>query len=98
MHDMADTVAIVALTQQGLATARRIGTCLTGARIHGYAPRVSGVDIQFDDVGAELRRLYASGADIVGVCAAGILIRTLKKAPSQGHGVQILDKGDLELH
>ena len=77
MHDMSDTVAIVALTQQGLATARRIGTCLTGARIHGYAPRVSGVDIQFDDVGAELRRLYASGTDIVGVCAAGILIRTL---------------------
>ena len=74
---MPDTVAIVALTQAGLATARRIGACLTGARIHGYAPRVSGADVEFDDVGAELRRLFASGADIVGVCAAGILIRTL---------------------
>ena len=77
---MPDTVAIVALTQAGLATARRIGACLTGARIHGYAPRVSGADVEFDDVGAELRRLFASGADIVGVCAAGILIRTLAPA------------------
>ena len=82
---MPDAVAIVALTQRGLATARRIGACLTGAcvtgaRIHGYAPRVSGADVEFDDVGAELRRLFASGADIVGVCAAGILIRTLAPA------------------
>ena len=77
---MPDAVAIVALTQQGLATARRIGACLTGARIHGYAPRVSGADVEFDDVGAELRRLFASGADIVGVCAAGILIRILAPA------------------
>ena len=77
---MPDTVAIVALTQAGLATARRIGACLTGAQIHGYAPRVSGADVEFDDVGAELRRLFASGADIVGVCAAGILIRTLAPA------------------
>ena len=77
---MSGPVAIVALTQQGLATARRIGTCLDGARIHGYGPRVSGADVQFDDVGAELRRLFASGADIVGVCAAGILIRTLAPA------------------
>ena len=77
---MPDTVAIVALTQAGLATARRIGACLTGARIHGYAPRVSGADIEFDDVGVELRRLLSSGADIVGVCAAGILIRTLAPA------------------
>ena len=77
---MPDAVAIVALTQQGLATARRVGACLTGARIHGYARRVSGADVEFEDVGAELRRLFASGADIVGVCAAGILIRTLAPA------------------
>ena len=77
---MPDAVAIVALTQKGLATARRIGAGLTGARVHGYAPRVSGADVEFDDVGAELRRLFASDADIVGVCAAGILIRTLAPA------------------
>ena len=77
---MRDAIAIVVLTEHGLVTARRIRTCLTGARIHGYAPRVPDADIQFDEVGAELRRLFAAGVDIVGVCAAGILFRTLAPA------------------
>lgn len=80
MRDMPDAVAIVVLTEQGLATARRIGSCLPGARIHGYAPRVTEADVRFDEVGAELRRLFAEGVDIVGVCAAGVLIRTLAPA------------------
>ena len=74
---MREAIAIVVLTEHGLVTARRIRTCLTGARIHGYAPRVPDADTRFDEVGAELRRLFAAGVDIVGVCAAGILIRTL---------------------
>ena len=77
---MTDTVAIVALTERGLAVARRIRSCLTGARIHGYSARVADVDVAFDDVGTELRRLFADGFDIVGVCSAGILIRTLAPA------------------
>ena len=77
---MSDAIAIVVLTEHGLVTARRIRTCLTGARIHGYASRVPDADIQFDEVGAELRRLFAAGVDIVGVCAAGILFRTLAPA------------------
>ena len=82
---MSDATAIVVLTEHGLVTARRIRTCLAGARIHGYTPRVSGADIQFDDVGAELRRLFAAGIDTVGVCAAGILIRTLAPALADKH-------------
>ena len=77
---MTDTVAIVVLTERGVAVARRIRSCLTGARIHGYTARVAGVDIAFGDVGTELRRLFADGVDIVGVCSAGILIRTLAPA------------------
>ena len=77
---MTDTVAIVALTERGLAVARRIRSCLTGARIHGYSARVADVDVSFDNVGTELRRLFADGFDIVGVCSAGILIRTLAPA------------------
>ena len=68
------------LTEQGLVTARRMRKCLTGARIHGYAPRVTQADVRFEDIGAELRRLFAAGLDIVGVCAAGILIRALAPA------------------
>ena len=77
---MTDAVAIVVLTERGLAVARRIRSCLTGARIHGYSARVADVDVAFDDVGTELRRLFADGFDIVGVCSAGILIRTLAPA------------------
>ena len=74
---MSDAIAIVVLTQEGLDTAGRIGACLTGARIHGFAPRVSDADVPFDKVGDELRRLFTEGVNIVGVCAAGILIRSL---------------------
>ena len=74
---MSEATAIVVLTGQGLATARRVRKCLAGARIHGYAPRVADADVRFEDVGAELRRLFAADLDIVGVCAAGILARTL---------------------
>ena len=77
---MTDTVAIVVLTERGVAVARRIRSCLTGTRIHGYTARVADVDVAFDDVGTELRRLFADGFDIVGVCSAGILIRTLAPA------------------
>ena len=77
---MTDAAAIVVLTERGLAVARRIRSCLTGARVHGYAARVSESDVQFEDVGAELRRLFAGGVDIVAVCAAGILVRTLAPA------------------
>ena len=80
MREMPDAVAIVVLTERGLATARRIGSCLPAARIHGYAPRLTEADVRFDEVGAELRRLFAEGVDIVGVCAAGVLIRTLAPA------------------
>ena len=77
---MSDAAAIVVLTERGLDTAGRIRSRLPGSRIHGYAPRVSDADVAFDDVGAELRGLFAEGVDIVGVCAAGILIRTLAPA------------------
>ena len=80
MHGMPEAAAIVVLTERGLVTARRIRSCLTGARIHGYAPRVPDTDVLFDEVRTELRKLYAEGVPIVGVCAAGILTRIL--APS----------------
>ena len=77
MKRMSDAIAIVVLTRQGLATAERIRSNLAGARIHGYAPRVPDADARFNEVGVELRRLFAEGVGIVGVCAAGILVRTL---------------------
>ena len=69
--------AIVVLGPGGMDTARRIAAAVAGAEIHGLARRVSDADIAFDDTGEHLRRLFAAGTPIVGICASGILIRLL---------------------
>ncbi len=68
---------LVALTARGAVLAARLRGLFPRAEIHGYAPRVPAADIRFDDVPAHLRSLFAAGRPIVGVCAAGILIRAL---------------------
>ncbi len=68
---------IVVLGPGGLEAARRLRAALPGATLHGYAPRITGADAAFDDVGAHLRALFAAGQAIVGVCAAGVLVRAL---------------------
>ena len=77
-------IAIVALSQRGLDLARRLQRSLGGAVVHGLAGRADGADLPFSDTMAHLRGLFAEGTAIVGVCAAGILIRAL------GH--QLADK------
>ncbi len=72
--------AIVVLGARGMATARHAAAALDGARIHGLAGRVAGADDSFDDVGRRLKNLFDADAPIVGVCAAGILIRALAPA------------------
>jgi cobalt-precorrin 5A hydrolase/precorrin-3B C17-methyltransferase len=67
---------IVVLTAGGLALARRIAPAL-GAPVHGLRARVPDADVTFDDTTAALRALHAGGHAIVGICAAGILVRAL---------------------
>ncbi|MBT5195567.1 MAG: precorrin-3B C(17)-methyltransferase, partial [Rhodospirillaceae bacterium] len=65
------------LSGAGLTTARRLQEKLGGV-IHGYAPRLSEVDVRpFDDVSMALRDLFASNESLVAFCAAGIVIRHL---------------------
>ncbi len=64
--------ALVCLTQEGAALARRLE-----GELHGLAGRVAGAAVEFADTGAHLASLYAAGRPIVGFCAAGILIRML---------------------
>ena len=61
--------AIVLLSDAPLPLADRVAEA-TGGRIH-----LRGRD--FDEVGAHLRALFAAGHPVVGVCAAGILVRLL---------------------
>ncbi|MCW8951627.1 MAG: precorrin-3B C(17)-methyltransferase, partial [Rhodospirillales bacterium] len=75
-RDLNET-AVVVLGPGGMETARRIKDALPGARIHGLSRRVNEADIGFDDTAAHLRALFANGTGIVGICAAGILIRAL---------------------
>jgi cobalt-precorrin 5A hydrolase/precorrin-3B C17-methyltransferase len=74
---MSADAAILVLTQRGLAVARAVADALPGAEVLGFAPKVEGADGTFDDMTAAVRSLFAAGRPIVGVCAAGILIRCL---------------------
>ena len=69
--------AILGLTRRGLATARWIAEGLPGAEVLGRAGRADDADATFTDTIATLRALFAAGRPIVGVCAAGILVRAL---------------------
>ncbi|AJY28533.1 precorrin-3B C17-methyltransferase [Burkholderia thailandensis 34] len=66
--------AIVILGPGALDTARRIQARYDGARVHALAGRAEA-DVAFRDLGPHLRELYARGAPIVALFAAGIAIR-----------------------
>jgi cobalt-precorrin 5A hydrolase/precorrin-3B C17-methyltransferase len=70
-------VVFVALSQVGLALARRLQGLLPGSAVHGLAQRAEPADETFGETVAHLRRLFAAGRPIVGICAAGILIRAV---------------------
>ena len=69
--------AVVLLGQGGAGVARALSDALDGARLHGLAGRIEGADVAFEDTARHLRGLFMAGEAIVGVCAAGILIRAL---------------------
>ena len=71
---MALTPVVLALTASPVA--RRVADAL-GAPLHGRRGRVEGADAAFDDTMEHVRALFAAGTPIVGVCAAGILIRAV---------------------
>ena len=77
---------IIVLGTSGLATARGIAQCLTGAEIHGLADRVDGAERYFDDVGRHVRSCFEAGHAVIGVCASGILIRALAPILQNKHG------------
>ena len=65
------------LTAAGLDLARRLQAELPGTEVQGRRGRAGGADVLFDDTTATLRALFEAGRPIIGVCAAGILIRAL---------------------
>ncbi len=72
--------AIIALNQTSANLGRRIQAILPNATLYGLTDRTTTVDITFENFGDTLRELFAQGTPIIGICAAGILIRTLAPA------------------
>jgi cobalt-precorrin 5A hydrolase/precorrin-3B C17-methyltransferase len=69
---------LICLTQSALTLARCVRSALPGAEIHGLFGRVEGSDvIVFTATVDHLRALFTAQHPIIGICAAGILIRAL---------------------
>lgn len=70
------TPAVLALTAAALPLARRVAAAV-GGEVHGRAGRVAGADVGFAETTAHVRDLFAAGLPVLGLCAAGILIRAV---------------------
>ncbi len=68
--------AVVILGPSALEIGRRIAEGIEGD-LHGYGPRISAGAIAFTDTAGHLQSLFSEGRPIIGVCAAGVLIRAL---------------------
>ena len=68
--------AIVILDARQAQLARRIGAALPGATVHGPAS-LADADVAYERLGPHLAALFRAGTPVVGICAAGILIRLL---------------------
>lgn len=73
---MAVSPVVIAVSASGADTARRIADLLA-VPMHGRAGRVQNADAIFDNALDHVRDLFAAGVPVVGVCAAGILIRAV---------------------
>jgi cobalt-precorrin 5A hydrolase/precorrin-3B C17-methyltransferase len=77
MSALRNDPAIIALSEPGVALARRIQAVLRDGEVLGLEGRVTGCDRAFRNVSAILRDVFTAGRPIIGICATGILIRTL---------------------
>ncbi len=70
-------VAVVVLNQKSVAIGRQIVAAIPDAKLYGLQKRITGADVEFDEFTATVQALFRQGVAVVGLCAAGILIRTI---------------------
>jgi cobalt-precorrin 5A hydrolase / precorrin-3B C17-methyltransferase len=70
-------LAIIILGEKSIAIARQIKTIIPDAIIYGLASRTQTADRQYDKFSETVSELFSQGHPIIGICAAGILIRSL---------------------
>lgn len=68
---------IVILTETSIPVARQIQISLPEAQVYGLESRTQSADFTYTKFGETVREFFQTGTPIIGVCAAGILIRTL---------------------
>ena len=69
--------AVVVLGPSALPLARRLRALLPAAQVHAPGDRVLDADVIFAAARPHIAALFAAGTPVVGVCAAGILIRAV---------------------
>ena len=67
----------VVLTIKGSILARRLTKKIPGSEVHGLIGRVKDADLFFQSASEHLCNLFTAGRPLVGICAAGVLIRIL---------------------
>jgi cobalt-precorrin 5A hydrolase/precorrin-3B C17-methyltransferase len=67
---------VICLSRAGEPVAHKIATALD-LKVHGRAGRVERADAMFPNALDHVRDLFAAGVPVIGVCAAGILIRAV---------------------
>lgn len=73
---MAVKPVVICLSRAGEAMAHKVAKSM-GAAVHGREGRVDVADAYFPNALEYVRTLFASGTPVIGVCAAGILIRAV---------------------
>jgi cobalt-precorrin 5A hydrolase/precorrin-3B C17-methyltransferase len=68
---------VIILGETSVTIARQIQSALPAATIYGLAGRAKSVDLSYAKFGDTVRELFSNGIPLVGICAAGILIRSL---------------------
>ena len=84
--ELGTRVAVVAITGEGGVLARRIATALGNAEVHGLRGRIGDADVWFSDTARHLRERFEAGQPVAGVCAAGILVRSVAPALADKRG------------
>ena len=69
--------AIIILGEKSIAIARQIQLVIPNAIIYGLASRTQTADCQYEKFSKTVGELFSQGHPIIGICAAGILIRSL---------------------
>jgi cobalt-precorrin 5A hydrolase / cobalt-factor III methyltransferase / precorrin-3B C17-methyltransferase len=72
-----DGIAIVALGPSAAALGRRLQRALPGSQLHGPRARPGDWDEVYDRASTHIADLFAAGRPIVGLCASGVLIRSV---------------------